>query len=138
MNKLKLIAFFFIGLLIGYVAATVTTTYIIPQTATIPSLTMNIYIDGALKTNGTTIDWGMTNLGTTYYVNLTVQNKGTVSATVYMYVVNLPSGWVQTWTANNTLLMPLQSAKGDLELTPSSTAINGTYNWQTIICATQT
>ena len=121
----------------GFVAAAVIQQYMHPSTAHGQTVELTAYLDGELWENNTAIDWGDVESDTAYWCYLNVTNTGQLNCTVSMTTTNLPAGWTQTWTANNTFLESNEWANGTLTIT-TATVEAITYNWDTIIKATQT
>jgi len=111
--------------------------FVVPSTASVPSATIDIYIDDVAWTNGTELDWGYVYPDETITANLTVQNTGDTNATVTVTCENLPSGWALTWTKNGDWCNITETLSGDLDLTVPYDASSGTYNWNTYILAEQ-
>ena len=109
-----------------------------PQTANVPANSSLItYLDGNVWPNGTTIDWGTVNPGMTYIKNFTVYNNGNVNMTVALALSGGPPvGWVETWSANNTLLTPKTSAIGTLSLQVPGDAVGTAYSWTSWVTVT--
>jgi hypothetical protein len=103
--------------------------YYYPQNGIIASASLDMYIDGTLKPNGTAIDWGTCQKGTVQTKsNVTVVNTGNQKVTVTITTTGLPQGWILEWQANNTLLMPDYKVEGWLNLTIPET---WTVEWDT-------
>jgi len=135
----KLLAIFLIVVIcfaVGAGIALIYKEYTMHQTATAVENTVSLkwYLDGTEFTNDSTLDWGTLNVTETYFYNLTVVNEGTVNTNVYLLIQNLPVGWTETWTANNTVLAPNSWVAGDLDLYCGSA---GTFNWNTKIVGEQ-
>ena len=122
---------------VGFTAAAVIQQYLHPSTATGQILKITSYLDGDLWLNNTGIDWDKVEADKSYWSYLNITNSGQLSCTVTLHSIGLPLGWTQTWTANNTLVTPNEWANGTLTLT-TATVEAITYNWNTIIRATQT
>lgn len=138
MNKyITIIGALTIGVLLGLVAASVITTYLFPQSATVIEYEATFILEGTAWANNTAIDWGALFADTEYEYNFTVANTGSASFNVTMYVVNLPSGWTETWDANMTVLNPTEYIWGNLTLTVPAGATANTYNWDTTITLTE-
>jgi hypothetical protein len=109
--------------LAGAIAAETAVNYYYPNDGTITSYGLAMYLDGTLKPNGTTIDWGPCDKGTVQsFSNVTVVNVGNVNLTVTITTTGLPADWVLEWQANNTLLEPNYEVEGWLNLTIPLTA----------------
>jgi len=106
-----------------------------PQEATIGAkIKLEAYLDGDAWTNGTMIDWGSNlNASESYYIPLSVNNTGTLNCTVLFITPDLPVGWLQTWTRNNTFCAIGDSLTGNLTLTTPAIVANGTYAWNSYI-----
>jgi hypothetical protein len=97
--------------------------YQYPQNGEIEGASLTMYVDGTLKPNGTSMDWGVCPKGTVQtFSNVTVANMGNVNLTVTITTTGLPSGWTLEWLGNNTLLEPDWKVEGWLNLTIPSTA----------------
>jgi len=97
--------------------------YYYPQNGKIATATLDMYIDGTLKPNGTAIDWGTCQKGTVQTKsNVTVVNTGNQNLTVTITTTGLPSGWILEWQANNTYLYVGYEVEGWLNLTIPQTA----------------
>jgi len=96
--------------------------YQYPQDGEIEGASLDMYVNGVLKPNGTAMDWGVCPKGTVQtFENLTVVNTGNQNLTVTITTTGLPSGWILEWQANNTLLMPDYKVEGWLNLTIPTT-----------------
>lgn len=92
--------------------------YQYPQDGEIEGASLEMYVDGTLKPNGTSMDWGVCPKGTVQsFGNVAVVNTGNMNLTVTIIASGLPSGWILEWQANNTLLMPDYEIQGWLNLT---------------------
>lgn len=101
-----------------------------PSEGGVKTTELTEYLDRVLLENSTTISFPVDmEPGQSYSKNYTVVNTGTTVVSVRLKIQNLPSGWSLTWAANNTALNPGQAAIGDLVLTVSSGAADGTYYW---------
>lgn len=88
------------------------------------------YLEGVEISNGTTISFPPDmEPGQSYTKEYTVENTGATVVSVRLRIQNLPTGWSLTWAGNNTALNPGEAAIGDLVLTVSSGAADGTYYW---------
>ena len=97
--------------------------YNYPQDGEIEGASLAMYVNGALKTNGTAMDWGVCPKGTVQsFGNVTVANMGNVNLTVSIIATGLPNGWILVWQDNNTFLMPDYKVEGWLNLTIPQTA----------------
>jgi len=138
MNKTAWGGLIALGLLVGVTIGLISTTYIMPQSGTIPSIRFDIYVDTVKWTNNTGITWGDNlNPGTTYNKNLTVVNTSLVNAQVFLILSSFPSDWIQTWIGNETIIAPQGTVKQTLTLTVPVTANPETYNWNTRIIGVQ-
>ena len=131
MKALTIFALALIGLLIGATAmALVMEQYLMPQTATVNALvTMNL--GGVQWTNDTLVDWGIVDPNTTYVWDFRVNNTSPNNITVTLHVSGLPEGWIETWSANGTMLGSLgtdDTVIADLTLYVPPTAY-GTVTW---------
>lgn len=129
---LALLGLFVFG--VTLVFAPIVHEYVMTQTATGVEKTVSLryYMDGTEFYNGSQLAWGLVNVSETYYYNLTVVNVGNLNTKVYVLIKNLPVGWTESWTANNTVLAPNQWVDGDFDLYCGST---GTYIWNWTIRA---
>jgi len=134
MGKLNGIAIALIALLVGIVGAGIVMNYYHPETAVVTPVSIKEYLDGESVANGTTFDWDQLEAGVTYDWNYTVENVGSVNCTVYRITPNLPGGWVETWTWNNTLFKPYETKVGNLTLTVPVNA-SGSYSWHSYLIA---
>ena len=117
---------------LAFAGAVTLKEYYFPSTGTIlPKTEATIYVEGVPRSNNTLIDWGTMQLGETLVYNFTVQNTGTTTFNVSLWIEAVPIGISYVWTANNTVLSPGEYAKADLELTVSISAVNGTYSMGT-------
>jgi len=92
--------------------------YNYPQDGEIEGASLAMYVNGALKTNGTAMDWGVCPKGTVQsFGNVTVANTGNQNLTVSIIATGLPNGWILEWQGNNTFLMPDYKVEGWLNLT---------------------
>jgi len=123
-----------IAILASVVIAGVTMKYSHPETATVTPVSVKEYLGGVAVANGTTFDWDQLEAGVTYDWNYTVENVGSVNCTVYRITPNLPGGWVETWTWNNTLFKPYETKVGNLTLTVPVNA-SGSYSWHSYLTA---
>jgi len=97
--------------------------YYYPQDGTIATASLAMYLDGSLKPNGTTINWGTCQKGTVQsFGNVTVANTGNQNLTVSIIATALPNGWILEWQANNTYLYAGYEVEGWLNLTIPQTA----------------
>jgi len=131
-----LIATALAGLLIGIAGAVILKEYLHPMTAEVVSITLTRTLEGTPLAQDEPIDWGIVENGSTYtFTSLNVTNNGTVSCTVYLWH-NAPAGWAITWTANNSVLAPGESAVAALELYVASDAVQGqVYSWDCYVRA---
>lgn len=131
MNK-RYVAVALAAILAGVIGAyALSELHIIPNSAKTVNVDYKIYIDDELWLNNTLLDWGNVYPGETYYCdNLTVANIGDVDLTVSILVEDLPSGWIYTWTANNTICKPNEIVWAALDLTVAADApLDTTFNW---------
>jgi hypothetical protein len=92
--------------------------YQYPQDGIIEGASLAMYVNGALKTNGTAMDWGVCPKGTVQsFSNVTVANTGNQNLTVSIKATGLPNGWILEWQANNTYLYAGYKVEGWLNLT---------------------
>lgn len=98
----------------------------------IGAVTLEEYFDGFLEVNGTLLDWGELEPGKSYTWDYTVKNVGTTNYTCYRICYDLPSGWTETWSHNNTVFAVGQMKTGLLTLTIPAGA-SGTYNWHSYL-----
>lgn len=103
--------------------------YLLPGKVTISSVPLAMYVDGVEWINGTAIDYGEGPANSTFTKELSVQNLGSLNCTLYLYLINLPAGWSESWTANATFTEPNEWANGTLTLTVPAGATDGTYSW---------
>jgi hypothetical protein len=107
------------------------------------SYNMNIYINntyagsissGSSVNSGTTFVWGSLLVGTASSTELDVGNGG-ASTTIILVVSGLPSGWTETWTANNTVTSTTNEwANGTMTLTiPSNTSVGQGFFWNSYV-----
>jgi len=126
-----------VALLLMMVVGVVATIYYfeIKQTGTIEiAMGLEVYLDNELLTNQSTIAWGNMKRGNTYqFDNLTIKNIGNVNTKVILIVLNLPLNCIQTWSANNTVLVPNKKVEAPLVLNIGYDAVPGSYNWNLII-----
>jgi hypothetical protein len=127
-----------IAVLATLITAVAVNQMLYPQTATVPAnSTLIAYLDGNVWPNETTIEWGTVNPGATYTKNFTVYNNGNVNMTVALELSSdQPVGWIETWTANNTLLTPKTSAIGTLSLQVPLDAVGTSYAWTSWVTVT--
>jgi len=120
-----------VAFLAGAVLAVVVQQFLIPSTATVTNVGLQVYIDNELWVNGTELDWSPVEPNSTYYFsNLTALNSGSVNFTVTLTAPNLPTDWTLTWTANGTVLAPNQMAQAELTLyVPVNVVAGQTYTW---------
>ena len=141
MNKtlqlILIISLIGICIFVGFVVAGVIQQYVYPSTATGQTVGITIYLGDEEWINGTAINWGPVEANSQQYDYLNVKNTGQLSCTVTLHSTDLPTGWTQTWTANASTIAPNAWANGTLTLT-TTTVEAITYNWNTIIRATQT
>lgn len=133
MNKLAWIGILLVAIVAGVVVAGAVREWLYPQTFTIGAIEYTTYIEGESWANGTMIDWGTIYPDNTYYYNLTVTSLVPSNTTVTFHVVGLPTDYIQTWDCNNTLVSPLATVFGWLNLTVPSTAVEGSYTQSCII-----
>jgi hypothetical protein len=134
MNKTTTpILVFILTIIIGAGLVYAATQWAYPQSATVPPERYRYYVDDEAWSNGTNIDWYDLYPGTTNYCNFTVVSLVPSNTTITIYPLNLPIGWTQTWTANNTLIPPLGTAFGWLNVTVPSDAVAGDYSWSLIV-----
>ena len=139
-KTLKYILFIVLfGILVftGFVVAGMVKQYLYPSTAQGQIVKLTIYFENTEWANNTAIPWGKVESDTAYYDYLNIKNTGQLNVTVTMTTQNLPIGWTQTWTANNTFLKPNEWANGTLTLT-TTTVDAISYYWDTFIEAQQT
>jgi hypothetical protein len=97
--------------------------YNYPQDGEIEGASLAMYVNGALKTNGTAMDWGVCPKGTVQsFGNVTIANTGNQNLTVTITTTGLPQGWILEWQANNTRLDVGYEVEGWLNLTIPLTA----------------
>jgi hypothetical protein len=120
-------------LIVGLVSATVLFTY--NQTASI-LVPFDLYLDGSKTEINSTIAWGTLYPAYTYNKTMTVVNTGNTTINVSCQVSGLTPGWLQTWTANNTLATIGQNVSGLLFLTTPSNATAQDYSWLLTVTAT--
>jgi len=97
--------------------------YQYPQDGEIEGASLDMYVNGVLKPNGTAMDWGVCPKGTVQtFENLTVVNTGNQNLTVTITTTGLPQGWILEWQANNTYLYAGYEVEGWLNLTIPQTA----------------
>ena len=137
------------GLLIGIGAAAgialLKNSYEGSESGTIsPNLALTFKVDGVSWTNLTALpSWGNGLIaGQTVTKTISITNTGNVPVTSITLTTDpstpLPSGWTETISALPATLAPGATATGGtISLTPSSTATFGSYNWDTIIAASQ-
>jgi len=102
------------------------------QTATAEAI--EAFLNDTELQSGDTIDWGNIIIGTTYYYNLSVTSHYTTDYIISFLHPNLPTGWVQTWDCNNTLLVASESMWGWLNLT-ATTVGTETWGWNITVTA---
>ena len=136
LNWKAIFAVIFIAALSTVVGAVILEQYLMPQTVTVEATEFTIYIDEAVWTNESIIDWGTLASGT-HQKNLTVANTGSTNITLTMILQGFPSGWpsgwTETWTCNATEIIAGSTVKGVLELVIPAGASAGTYNWDSWI-----
>jgi len=119
-----------IASLVSAVLAAVSLLYEMPMTATVTeTASLNLYVDGSIWTNGTTIDWGSLEAGKTYTKSLDIKNTGNVALQVWITVEGLPDGWSLSYDQQNSIVQPGQWLNGTLTLTVSEAAGIGDYTW---------
>ena len=136
LNWKAIFAVIFIAALATVVGAVILEQYLMPQTVTVEATEFTIYIDEAVWTNESIIDWGTLASGT-HQKNMTVTNTGSTNITLTMILQGFPSGWpsgwTETWTCNATEIIAGSTVKGVLELVIPAGASAGTYNWDSWI-----
>jgi hypothetical protein len=102
-----------------------------PTATTDPKSEIQVWIDTVEQGNLTTtqpLSWGNPLLGNTYTRNFTVYNRGNQTLNIAL-VTTEPQGWTSAWPANNTALPPFNTVQGNLAVTLSNLAGQGTYMW---------
>jgi hypothetical protein len=100
------------------------------QMATVESLETITFMNSEALTPNATIDWGIVYAGSAYEFNYTVYNNATEAHTVYLLILELPTGWSQQWIANGTLLQPQTGISAPLTLVIPSNTTSKQYSWQ--------
>ena len=126
-----------VALLIGVAAAVIYEKWYLPQTVTVGTAALEIYLTETKYENGTDIEWGLVEPGKSYNKSLNVTNTGTLPCNVTLILIDLPIGWTETWTANKTIIATGEWANGTLTLTVPSDAL-GYYQWNSYIRGEQT
>jgi len=103
------------------------------QSATVMGI--GFQLDGIKFEDGDPIPWGEISIDTTYYFNLTATNHSENNYTICFLSPGLPSGWLQTWDCNNTLLEAGTTMSGFLNLT-ATTLGEETWSWEITITKT--
>jgi len=138
LNLKSLIATAIIGLLVGIAGAVILKQYLHPMTAQVASIQLTRTINGTILADDESINWGIVepNSNTTLG-DLTVSNNGTAPCNVTLSH-DAPIGWIITWTANNTYLLPSQNCTAPLELYVPANATQGMlYEWKCYIRAVE-
>lgn len=107
--------------------------YLLPGKMTVTSVELGMYVDGEEWTNGTAVDYGEGPANATYTKELNIQNIGSLNCTVFLYITDLPSGWIETWTGNATFTEPNGWANGTLSLIVPAGVSDGSYTWDRIV-----
>lgn len=136
---IKLGALFLIITLVGFVGAQLAQNYLMPQGAEIvvknPAITATLA--GSPWTNDTHVDWGNLEANGTYaFENFTVVNVSAETLNLTWINIDLPGGWMETWTPNATILLPDEVATGSLTLYVADNATTGSYSWTSKLTVT--
>jgi len=134
-NNLKWLIIIASVLTISVASAALYQEYVNPNNATVNTVTM--WLEGESFLNGTTIEWGPLEPNYVYMLNLTVRNDANVNVQVIFDTIDLPTGWIQEWFGNGTILIPGAIVEGDIELTIPNGEVAGSYSWETIIMITE-
>lgn len=102
------------AILIASTVAVILERYFMPQTAQVNAL-VTMELDGVQWTNGTTIDWGLVDPDSTYFYPFSVTSISG-NYTITLYVSGLPDGWIQTWSANGTMVGFQETVTANLTL----------------------
>jgi hypothetical protein len=119
-------------LLIGIVAASIISNLNYPQTATIAEAEALVLLNGSEWANNTKIEWGIIIPSVEKTFDFDIQNIGQVPFTAVMVISNLPEGWTETYSGNNTLIIVGETLEGTLSLTASKGS-TGTHAWDSCI-----
>ena len=113
-----LIILFVVTILITYSTATLVERWL---TINRGNITFAVYlentVDSTVWTNGSAIDWGNIDVGTSKYVVVNCTNIGTEPFNVTVTAPTIHPNMTLYWAANNTLLNPTESVEADLVLT---------------------
>jgi len=116
-NKLSLLFVILIAFVVTFAACAVLVEYWHPNTGTITTASLELYINTTLYTNTTGPDWGACDPGFIYtFENCTVRNVGNTPLNVTLIPHDLPVGWTLTWLGNETLLQPNTQVEASLDL----------------------
>jgi len=80
------------------------------------------YLDNVRQLNNTVIEWGTVTRGT-HTKLLSILNNGTVPYNLTIYITNLPLGWTESWTKNNTVVSPQAWANASFTLAIAKSAV---------------
>jgi hypothetical protein len=89
------------------------------------------YLDGSVWSSGD-VNWGDIAPGQTLTKALNVTNNKNAAVTLVLTVA-LPSGWVQSWSLNNTAVAAFSAVAGVLSLTAPSDAVAGPVSFNSQI-----
>jgi len=133
MNKKTKIALAVVVLMVLMTVAIATAYYYslyYPQTVTVPitaTYGLEVYINGAIQANETTIAWETVDKGTSKSYDLDVKNVGNTDVNVTLVLGTLPAGISEVWSADNKKAIPGDWVNGTLTLTISEDFSAGTY-----------
>ena len=123
-------------LAIGLASAASSLIFNFNQDGTIlPAPMISAYVDNAAFLNNSWINWGNMTGGVAETANFSVYNAGNVALNISIVAANLPSQWIETWPANNTVALSKTWLNATLTLTPHVDALAGYYSWNTTLLA---
>jgi len=95
-------------------------------------LAISYQLDDIILEDGDSIAWGTIYINNTESKSLNATNHSDKNYTICFLCSGLPSGWIQTWSCNNTLLEAGKSMCGNLTLT-ATTEASATWSWEITI-----
>ena len=132
-SKLILVSIALIALLTGIAVGAVIVQYFYPMVAQVGTNQLTAFLDGTQLIDGDTIDWSTLGPlepdGTYIFASFEVVNEGSFNCKITLTTQNMPEGWALTWTANETIVAPLDSVDAPLELYVAADASEPLYEW---------
>lgn len=130
LSKKTLILVALIALFVGAALAAIIQDYLFPGIMTVTGTAFEFYVDNVLYENGTTIDWGSSERGESWYIDTILNNTGSTTFTAFWIVTNLPYNCTMTCDWNGTTLAPTEQKVGTIALTVGPETPIGTHLFQ--------